>query len=76
VATKTSEELMNTNTLHLTEFDGSYIRDFEGEMMMRPPSDSRQHPIVNYSKNWKLVKEARQMNPYAMHKDLGIDYRF
>jgi hypothetical protein len=28
--------------LHLTEFDGRYIRDFEGEMLMRPPVDTRQ----------------------------------
>jgi hypothetical protein len=31
---------------------------------------------MNYSKSWKLVEEARQINPYAVHKDLGIDYRF
>jgi hypothetical protein len=62
--------------LHLTEFDGSYIRDFEDEMVMRPLDDSRQHTIMNYSKSWKLVEEARQINPYAVHKDLGIDYRF
>ena len=28
--------------LHLTEFDGSYIRDFDGEMLMSAPNDSRQ----------------------------------
>jgi hypothetical protein len=26
--------------LHLTKFDGSYIRDFDGEMLMRAPNDS------------------------------------
>jgi hypothetical protein len=26
--------------LHLIEFDGGYIRDFEGEMLMRPPVDT------------------------------------
>jgi hypothetical protein len=57
--------------LHLTEFDGSYIRDFEGEMMMRPSDDSCQHAIINYSKSWKLVEEARQINIYAVRKDLG-----
>jgi hypothetical protein len=62
--------------LHLTEFDSSYIRHFDGEMLMRAPNDSHQHPIVNYSKTWKLVEEARQINPYAVRKDLGIDYRF
>ena len=65
------------NTLqHLFEFDGRYMRDFEGEIIMRPPDDSRQHEVVNYSKSWKLVKEARGVNPYAVRKDLGIDYRF
>jgi hypothetical protein len=37
--------------LHLTEFDGSYIRDFEGEMLMRPSIDTRQHTVTNYSKS-------------------------
>jgi hypothetical protein len=60
---------------HLFEFDGRYMRDFEGEIIMRPPDDSRQHAIINYSKSWKLVEEARGINPYAVHKDLGIDYR-
>ena len=26
---------------HLAEFDGRYMRDFEGEIIMRPPDDSR-----------------------------------
>jgi hypothetical protein len=37
--------------LHLTEFDGRYIRDFEGEMLMRPPIYTRQHVVTNYSKS-------------------------
>ena len=61
---------------HLSEFDGKYMRNFEGEIIMRPPYDSRQHAVVNYSKSWKLVEEARGINPYVVHKDLGIDYRF
>ena len=61
---------------HLSEFDGRYMRDFEGEIIMRPPDDSCQHAVVNYSKSWKLVEEARGINPYAVRKDLGIDYRF
>ena len=61
---------------HLSEFDGRYMRDFDCEIIMRPPDDSRQHEVVNYSKSWKLVKEARGINPYAVRKDLGIDYRF
>ena len=43
---------------------------------MRPPDDSRQHVAINYSKSWKLVEEARGINPYAVRKDLGTDYRF
>ena len=62
--------------LHLIEFNRSYIREVDGEMLMRVPDDSRQHPITDYSKSWKLVEEARQKNPYVVHKDLGIDYRF
>jgi hypothetical protein len=62
--------------LHLTEFYSAYIREFDGKMLMRAPNNSRQHPIINYSKSWKLVEEARQINPYAVRKDLDIDYRF
>ena len=36
---------------HLSEFDGRYIRDCEGEIIMRPPDDSCQHAVVNYSKS-------------------------
>ena len=61
---------------HLSEFDGRYMRDFEGEIIMRPLDDSCQHTIVNYSKSWKLVEETREINPYVVRKDLGIDYRF
>ena len=61
---------------HLSEFDGRYMRDFEGEIIMRPLDDSRQHAVVNYSKSWKLVKEAWRINPYVVRKDLGIDYIF
>ena len=43
---------------------------------MRLLNDSHQHVVVNYSKSLKLVEEARGINPYAMRKDLGIDYRF
>ena len=72
---RTTDACPNT-PLHLTEFDRSYIREVDGEMLMRVPDDSRQHPVIDYSKSWKLVEEARQINPYAVRKDLGIDYRF
>jgi hypothetical protein len=45
-------------------------------MLMRPLVDTRQHTVTNYSKSWKLVEEARGINPYTVHKDLGIDYKF
>ena len=61
---------------HLSEFDGRYMRDFEDEIIMRPPDEFCQHAVVNYSKSWKLVEEARGINPYAVRKELGIDYRF
>ena len=48
---------------HLSEFDGRYMRDFKGKIIMRPPNDSRQHAVVNYSKSWKLVEEARGSIP-------------
>ena len=47
----------------LSDFDGRYIRDFEGEIIMRPLDDSRQHAVVNCSKSWKLVEEARGSIP-------------
>ena len=71
----TTDAIPNTPQ-HLSEFDGRYMRDFGGEIIMRPPDDSRQHVVINYSKSWKLVEEARKINPYAVSKDLGIDYRF
>jgi hypothetical protein len=69
-------DAIHDTPLHLIEFDSSYIRDFDGEMLMRPPVDTRQHTVTNYSKSWKLVEEARGINPYAVRKDLGIDYMF
>jgi len=72
---RTTNAILDTPQ-HLSEFDGRYMRDFEGEIIMRPPDDSRQHAVVNYSKSWKLVEEAREINPYAVRKDLGNDYRF
>jgi len=52
------------------------MRDFEDEIIMRHSDDSYQHAVVNYSKSLKPVEEARRINPYAVRKDLGIDYRF
>ena len=55
---------------HLSEFDGRYMRDFKGEIIMRPLDDSRQHAVVDFSKSRKLVEEARGINPYVVRKDL------
>ena len=71
----TTDAILDTPQ-HLFEFDGRYMRDFEGEIIMRPLDDSCQHAVVNYSKSWKLVEEEREINPYAVRKDSGIDYKF
>jgi hypothetical protein len=47
---RTTDTIHDT-PLHLTEFDNNYIRDFDGEMLMRPPVDTRQHTVTNYSKS-------------------------
>ena len=72
---RTTNAYPNT-PLHLPEFDRSYIREVDGEILLRVPNDSRQHLVVDYSKSWKLVEEARQINPYVVCKDLGIVYMF
>ena len=71
----TTDAIPNTPQ-HLSKFDGRYMRDLEDEIIMRPPDDSRQHAVINYSKSWKLVEEARGIKPYVVCKDLSIDYRF
>ena len=58
MTSRTTDACLNT-PLHLIEFDRSYIREVNGEMLMRVPDDSRQHPVIDYSKSWKLVEEAR-----------------
>jgi uncharacterized damage-inducible protein DinB len=47
---RTTNAIQDT-PLHMIEFDSSYIRDFEDEMLMRPPIDTRQHTVTNYSKS-------------------------
>jgi hypothetical protein len=41
----------HVHKLQKAEFDGRYIKDFEGEMLMRSPVDTRQHIVTNYSKS-------------------------
>ena len=33
-------------------------------------------PVLNYAGKQKMVKEARENNPFEQPKDLGVDYRF
>ena len=54
----TTDACPNT-PLHLIKFDRSYIREVDGEMLMRVLDDSHQHPVIDFSKSWKLVEEAR-----------------
>ena len=61
---------------HLEEFDTSYIREYSEDVVMRCPIDTCAHPMLNYVGKLKMVEEARGINPYAVRKDLGIDYRF
>jgi hypothetical protein len=49
--TSRTTDVIPGTPLHLTEFDGSYIRDFDEEMLMRPLVDNRQHAIIDYSKS-------------------------
>jgi hypothetical protein len=44
-------DVIHDTPLHLTKFDNNYIRDFEGEMLMRSPIDTRHHTVTNCSKS-------------------------
>ena len=46
----TTDACLNT-PLHLTEFDRSYIREVDGEMLMKVLYDSHQHLVIDYSKS-------------------------
>jgi hypothetical protein len=61
---------------HLSKFDDNYMRDNDDEFVLKAPQDNMRHPIVDYSKSWKGRGEAREIDPYATDKLLGIDYRF
>jgi hypothetical protein len=52
------------------------MRDNDDEFILKAPQDNIRHPIVDYSKSWKGTCEAREIDPYATDKLLGIDYRF
>jgi hypothetical protein len=61
---------------HLSEFNDSYMKDNDDEFILKAPQDNIRHPIVDYAKSWKGTCEAREIDPYATDKLLGIDYRF
>jgi hypothetical protein len=61
---------------HLDEFDPSYLRDYDEDVVEKRANDTRQHPVINYMVKQKMVEEAREENPNVVAKDLGVDYRF
>ena len=61
---------------HLEEFDRGYIRDYPEEVIMRCPTNTHAHPVINYVGKQKLVEEACENNPYEQPKDLVFNYRF
>jgi hypothetical protein len=52
------------------------MRDSHDEFTFRVPNDTIAHPLVDYSKSWKGTEGAREINPNAKGKVMGIDYRF
>ena len=50
MTSRTTDACPNT-PLHLIEFDRSYIREVDGEMLMKVLYDSRQHLVIDYSKS-------------------------
>jgi hypothetical protein len=52
------------------------MRNNNDEFTFRAPNDTVTHPMVDYCKSWKGTEEAREMDPYATQKIMGIDYRF
>ena len=61
---------------HLDEFDPSYLRDYEEDVVEKRANDTHHHPFVDYMGKQKMVEEARLENPYEVAKDLGADYWF
>jgi hypothetical protein len=52
------------------------MKDNNDKFILKAPQDSIRHPIVDYAKSWKGTCEAREIDPYATDKFLGIAYRF
>ena len=61
---------------HIDEFDPSYIRNYDDDVVEKRAIDTRQHPVVDYMGKQKMVEEAREEKLYLVLKDLGVDYRF
>ena len=61
---------------HLDEFDPSYIKNYDEDVVEKRANDTRQHPIIDYMGKHKMVEEAREENPYLVPKELCFDYRF
>ena len=61
---------------HLDEFDPSYIKNYDEDVVEKRANDTRQHLVLDYMSKQKAVEEAREENPYLVSKDLGVDYRF
>jgi hypothetical protein len=52
------------------------MRDSCDVFELRAPQDTVAHPVIDYSKSWKGTEEAREMDPYATRKVMGVDYMF
>jgi hypothetical protein len=57
------------------------MRDNNDEFTFRAPNDTVTHLMVDYSKSWKGIEEAREMDPYMQHRrswglviDFGISF--
>ena len=61
---------------HPHEFNPSYIRNYDEDVVEKRAIDTHQHPVVDYMGKQKMVEEAREDKPYLVSKDLGVDYRF
>ena len=68
--------IMHGTPNHLMEFDDSYMRDNEHEFVLTEPHNNVRHVVVDYGRSWKATGDAREIDPYAADKLLGVDYRF
>ena len=48
---------------HLDEFDPSYLRNYDEDVVEKRANDTHQHPVVDYMGKQKMVEEAREENP-------------